>query len=103
MTRTEIFAPDGTTTVAIDLHPETVRRVPVEALVHVHIERIVRACREIGARPIAGASPQVLSEREMRTVIPDAVLARPGRVWLAVPVRRDDGEDRIEVRDLTPE
>lgn len=103
MPRTEIFAPDGTTTVAIDLDPAEVYRTPVETLVSRHIGRIVRACREISARPIAGQSPQVLSERELRTVIPDAVLARPGRVWLAVPVVRDNGEDVTTVYDLDPE
>lgn len=103
MPRTEIFAPDGTTTVAIDLDPIEVRYTAPDVLVQRHLPRLVTACRKIGARPIAGTSPAVLSEREMRAVIPDAVLARPGRVWLAVTVARDRGESRVEVYDLDPE
>lgn len=101
MARTEIYNTDGETTVAIDLHPDEVRRTDPAHLVARHLDRIVRACRQIGARPVAGETPVVLSEREMRAVIPDAVLARPGRVWIAVPVRSDGGETRVEVRDLT--
>ncbi len=101
MARTEIYDGDGETTIAIDLSPDEVRRTPPDVLVHRHLERIVRACREIGARPIAGQSPLLLSERELRRTQPDAVLARPGRVWLAVPVRRDRGESRVEIRDLS--
>lgn len=103
MARTEIFDGDGETTVAIDLDPREIVRTPIDVVVNRHLERIVRACREIGARPIAGTTPVVLSEREMRRTQPDAVIARPGRVWVAVRVRRDSGEDRIEVRDLSPD
>lgn len=100
---TRIFADDGTGTVAVPIKPEHVKLLPIEALVDRHMPALIRTCREIGARPIAGQEPQVLSEREMAQVDDGAVRWRPGMVWLAVPVIRDDGESLTVERDLSPD
>lgn len=103
MPQQRIFDDAGETTVAIPFRPELVRRLSPEGIVRACMKAIVDSCRQIGARPIAGRSPDVLSEAEMRAVDPGAVLWRPGMVWIAIPVRRDAGESTVEARDLSPD
>lgn len=103
---TRIWDDDGTSTIAVPINPDHVRILSVESLVARYLPDLVSTARAIDAVPVAGQSPQVLSEAEMRRVDPGAVRWRPGHTWLAVVVKRADGpmgDADITVYDLDPE